>query len=39
MKERLAALQGEAIMEAAPGKGTAVVLKVPMKTNRRVTLA
>jgi two-component system sensor histidine kinase DesK len=39
MKERLAALKGEAIMEAAPGKGTAVVLKVPMKTNRRVTLA
>lgn len=39
MKERLAALQGEVMMAANPGKGTTVIFKVPLKTNRRVTLA
>ena len=38
MKERLAALQGEAVMAAAPGKGTTVTFKVPLKTNERVTM-
>jgi two-component system sensor histidine kinase DesK len=38
MKERLNALQGEVMMTANPGKGTTVIFKVPLKTNRRVTL-
>lgn len=39
MKERMAVLQGEVMTAAKPNEGTTILFKVPLKNNRRVTMA
>lgn len=39
MKERMAALRGEVVMESQPKEGTSITFQVPLKHNRRVEQA